>query len=81
MPYFGYTPAGRLLHRLDELVASKLPWPPTEHHMAMTACGHLVLEVRGVREMTAAEAGPRPDLCHRCRQRQDREEKLFGRRP
>lgn len=76
MPYFGYTPTGRLLHRLDELVASKLPWPPRERQMAMTACGRLVLEVKGVTELTEAEAEKRSALCWPCQRRQERDAKV-----
>ena len=78
MPYFGYTPRGTFLHRLDETVASKCPWPPIEGRLAWTACDRLVLAVRDVQQLTNDEAALRPDLrprqpygekplCRRCR--------------
>ena len=66
MPYFGYTPAGHLLHRLYETVASKCPWPPEEDGLAITVCDRLVLKVKNVRELTDEEVPEHFDLCSRC---------------
>jgi len=76
MGYFGYTPAGQLLHRLEESVASKMPWPPEENRLALTMCDRLVLNVKNVRELTDAEAEEHDDLCRRCQRRYEREAKI-----
>lgn len=81
MGYFGYTPAGQLLHRLEESVASNMPWPPEENRLALTTCDRLVFNVKNVRELTAAEAEGQSDLCRRCQRRHERETKIeWGRR-